>query len=99
MLEEKDFKKINKQIGEALEAVVLPALDEIKIEIDKMKSEMVSKSYLDDKLADLEDLVVVRQRKEDKKLNLLIDFLRKKNILRENEIEALKEFQIFPSMS
>ena len=92
MLEEQDFKKIREEIGEALEAVVLPILDE-------MKAEMVTKSYLDDKLADLEGSTIVRQRKEDKKVNLLIEFLQKKNILQEDEIKMLKDFQIFPDLS
>lgn len=89
---------IKEEIGEALEAVVLPVLHGMKTDIHGMKAEMVTKSYLDDKLADLEGSVVVRQRKEDKKLNLLIDFLRQKNILEEKEIKMLKDFQVFPSL-
>ncbi len=92
MLEEQDFKKIREEFGQAFESIVLPVLD-------KMNMEMVTKSYLDDKLADLEGSVIVRQKKEDKKLNLLIEFLQKKKILEESEIKMLKEFKIFPEMN
>jgi len=113
MLEEQDFKKIREEIGEALETVVLPVLNEMKTEMGEMKAEiggmktemgemkaeMVTKSYLDDKFADLEGSVIVRQRKEDKKINLLIEFLQKKKILEEDEIKMLKDFQIFSDLS
>ena len=36
---------------------------------DRIEAVMVTKSYLDDKLADLEGATVVRQRKQDDKVN------------------------------
>ena len=65
---------------------------------DAVEAAMVTKSYLDDKLADLEGSVIVRQRKEDKKMNLLVEFLQKKNILEKEEVKALKEIQVFPNI-
>src|SRR3989338_3397918 len=59
----------------------------------RIEAEMVTKSYLDDKLADLEGTVIVRQRKEDHKVNLLIEFLKKKKILGKTELKMLKEIQ------
>lgn len=72
-------------------------LENLKNEVMAIKSEMVTKSYLDDKLADLEGSVIVRQRKEDRKVNLLIDFLKKKKILGKQEVKMLQEFQVFPA--
>ncbi|MEK7580580.1 MAG: hypothetical protein AAB465_03165, partial [Patescibacteria group bacterium] len=63
---------------------------------DAVEVSMVTKSYLDDKLADLEGSVIVRQRKEDKKMNLLVEFLQKKKILEKEEVKALKEIRVFP---
>lgn len=72
--------------------------DKLDKEVTKIRATMVTKSYLDDKLADLEGSVIIRQRKQDKKVELLIEFLKKKNILDNEEINMLKEFQIFPSL-
>ena len=64
-----------------------------------VETSMVTKSYLDEKMADLEGIVVIRQRKEDQKVNLLIDFLRKKKLLNKQEIKMLQDFQVFPTAS
>lgn len=70
--------------------------DEFNNEIGKIKSEMVTKSYLDDKLADLEGNLVVKLRKEDGKVNRLIDILRSKSMLTDDEVAQFKDFQVFP---
>ena len=72
-------------------------LDGVENRLDGVENNMVTKSYLDDKLSDLEGSVIVRQRKQDKKVELLIEFLKNKNILKKEEIKMLKEFQIFPN--
>lgn len=69
---------------------------EINKEMDEIKTDMVTKSFLEDKLADLEGNVILRQRKEDKKVNLIINFLEKRKILNPSEIRALREIKVFP---
>jgi predicted nuclease with TOPRIM domain len=54
------------------------------------------KAFLTDKLADLEGSVIVRQKKEDEKGNLLIKILHKQAILRDEEIKSLEQIQVFP---
>ncbi len=76
MLTPQDIKNIGVEVGKVIEHNVTPALAEmhqeigtikgeissIKTELGSIKSQMVTKSYLDDKLAELEGTTVVRQR-------------------------------------
>lgn len=71
-------------------------LEGVKSEIKEIKAEMVTKTFLEDKLADLEGNVILRQRKEDKKVNLIIDLLKKKKIFGPSELKTLSEIKIFP---
>ncbi|MFH1172960.1 MAG: hypothetical protein V1692_00335, partial [bacterium] len=71
-------------------------VDGLKDEVGKIRNEMVTKSYLDDKLADLEGGLVSKLRKEDGKVDHLIGLLKNKSILSVQETEQLKEYQIFP---
>ena len=98
--------KIGEEVGKVIEQNIIPVLDAmnkeiagIKEEITGIKAVMVTKSYLDDKMADLEGSVITRQKKEDKRFNLLVEFLQKKQILGETEIKMLRDFQIFPEMN
>jgi len=98
--------KLREEFAGVIEQNITPILDVMNKEITGIKEEiigikavMVTKSYLDDKLADLDGSVITRQKKEDKKLNLLIEFLQKKQILGETEIKMLRDFQIFPEMN
>lgn len=84
------------KIGEVIENNVLPALEEM---IDNKLINLPDKAYLTDKLADLEGVVAVRQKKEDKKVNLLIEFLKDKKILLDTEVSMLHEIQVFPNIS
>lgn len=103
MLTQDDLRNIGVELGKVIEQNVTPGLDSLhnrldKVDnrLDKIESQMVTKSYLDDKLADLEGTVVVRQRKEDQKVNLLIDLLRRKSVLEKADVDQLQEFQVFP---
>lgn len=96
MLNPEDIKQIGNEVGQVIEHNLLPTLEEMQREIAGIKRDMVTKWYLDDKLADLEGSVIIRQRKEDKKVNLLIELLREKSILVDSEVKQLHEFQVFP---
>ena len=78
MLEDKDIQKIGEELGKVIEQNINPQFDEIRERIDALelnvttiKSEMVTKSYLDDKLANLEGGLIGKLRKEDAKMNRL----------------------------
>src|SRR3989338_3933897 len=57
----------------------------IKSRLDKVEALMVTKDYLDDKLADLKGDIIVELRHEDKKVVALIEVLRNKNIISMDE--------------
>jgi len=59
---------------------------------------MVTKSYLDDKLADLEGGVISKLRKEDEKVNRIISLLKKHKVVPSAELEDLDNLQIFPKI-
>ena len=101
MLDSDDIKKIGVEVGKVIEHNITPAIDGLRQHVDarlgKVESQMVTKSYLDDKMAELEGGVIVRQRKEDKKVNLLIELLQSKSVLAETDVKQLKEIQVFPT--
>lgn len=106
MLEEKDLQKIGEELGKVIEQNVTPALDhldqrvgKLEHEVGQMRAEMVTKSYLDDKLAELEGGLIAKLRKEDTKLNHLVDMLKQKKVLTEQDAKQLAEIQVFPRAS
>ncbi len=104
MLTSDDLKNIGVEVGKVIEQNILPVLGGVqqdvatlKTDVAYLKSQMVTKSYLDDKLAELEGSVIVRQRKEDHKVNLLVELLRRKSILQDDDVRQLQEIQVFPA--
>lgn len=68
----------------------------MKSEIGSMKSEMVTKSYLDDKMADLRGDLVVLVRKEDDKVVTLVDMLHDNETLTDKEANRILKMEPFP---
>lgn len=67
--------------------------------LTRVEATMVTKSYLDDKLADLKGDLIEKMRKQESKINTLIDLLAKRSILKKEDVALFrKEFQIFPSL-
>lgn len=109
MLDTQDIKQLGDLIEERVRPIVKTEVNAGKSEIIEAVGEMIEqnvlpainnlpdKAYLDDKIADLEGTTVVRQRKEDQKVNLLIEFLQKKQVLGEQEVRQLREFHVFPA--
>ena len=96
-MDKNDLKQIREEFGSVIEDNLMPMFDELKSEIGEIKSQMVTKVYLDDKLADLEGVTVVRQRKEDQKVNLLIEMLKEKGTLTDEQTNQLKGIKVFPA--
>jgi len=61
----------------------------IEKEITAIKATMVTKDYLDDKLSDLKGDLVVLMRKEDAKLCGLVDLLKNKKVISEEEAKNI----------
>jgi hypothetical protein len=65
---------------------------------DKIEAVMVTKDYLDEKLADLREDMVVLTRKEDMKLLTLIKILKEKNLISSDEEKRLLKMEPFPQL-
>ncbi|OGE80986.1 MAG: hypothetical protein A3H72_00920 [Candidatus Doudnabacteria bacterium RIFCSPLOWO2_02_FULL_48_8] len=107
-MEEKDLKQIGdlfdgrfeKALPKAFNAAFTqvwehnlePALQAIH---DKLE-QLPTKSYLDDKIANLQGDLTTKLRKEDEKVNRLADILRQKNLISDNDIQELGNLVVFP---
>ena len=71
------------------------AVDKRLEKIEQRIIQLPTKEYLDDKLADLRGDIILLLRREDKRLQILIDKLREKNILQDKDIKELETTKIF----
>lgn len=97
-------KEIFETTKEILEAVNVfstandKSLEEIKSRLGKVESNMVTKDHLDEKLGDLRGDLVILTRKEDKKVKRLVDILRKRNIISDNEVKEVLSMEPFAQL-
>ena len=70
--------------------------DGVESRLDKVESTMVTKDYLDDKLADLRGDLVVLMRKEDKKVMALIDILKERKLITDDDVKKIMAMEPFP---
>ncbi|MCX6745491.1 MAG: hypothetical protein NTX00_00560 [Candidatus Parcubacteria bacterium] len=70
----------------------------VETRLNRIESQMVTKSYLDDKLADLEGGVISKLRKEDEKVNRIISLLKKHKVVPQADLDDLDNLQIFPKI-
>ena len=68
-------------------------------EVGKIKAEMVTKDYLDGKLADLRGDLVVLTRKEDGKVKELVKILESKKVLSKSEVKKILAMEPFPQLA
>ena len=74
-------------------------LDKVENDLKIVKSTMVTKDYLDEKLGDLRGDLSVLIRKEDNKVKELVNILVKKKVLNENDQEKLFKMEPFAQTS
>lgn len=72
-------------------------IDLLDIKLNKTKLDLID--AMDEKNAALRGDIVVLMRGEDKKVIALIEILKKKNLLNENEAQALLALPPFPQIS
>lgn len=68
-------------------------LDGIEPTLAYVKSQMVTKEYLDDKLADLRGDIIVMLRKEDNRLTSLVGILHGKKVISDDDVQSLTKLQ------
>src|SRR3989338_4051390 len=103
-MDEKDLKQIKElfkqefkvgfkdNLTEFWEGNLEPAFSAVNDEI----AQLPTKSFLTDKLANLQGDLTTKLRKEDEKLNRLADILRQKNIISDRDIQELGNLVVFP---
>ncbi|MFC1788001.1 hypothetical protein ACFLZY_02170 [Patescibacteria group bacterium] len=69
-------------------------LDKTKGEINRLEQKIIDK--MDEKFADLEGTVIARQRKQDNKVNKILELIERHDLAPSNEIQAIREINIFP---
>ena len=84
---DKRFEKIDKRF------------EKIETDVKIIKSTMVTKDYLDEKLSDLRGDLTVLIRKEDNKVKELVNILVKKKVMSEKEKEKLFKMEPFAQVS
>lgn len=73
--------------------------DKIDGDIKSIKSTMVTKEYMDDKLADFRGDLTVIMRKENTKVKALVDLLVERRVLRDEDRKRLFSMEPFPELS
>ena len=66
--------------------------------IDGLKTTMVTKDYLDEKMADLRGDLAILIRKEDTKLKALINILSKRKVISSSDQEKIYSMEPFPEL-
>ncbi len=112
MIEANDLKLIGQEVAKVIEDNVNPQIDglrkqmdgihnqmkEMRTDITKIQATMVTKDYLDEKLGDLRGDMVVLMRKEDSKLRSLVNILRSKNMLNDDDVKQLFTMEPFAQL-
>lgn len=71
---------------------------EIRSEIIEIKSVMVTKDFLEEKLTDMKGDIIVLMRKEDTKLKTLVEILLAHKIISEEEKRRILSLEPFPQL-
>ncbi|MFA4954569.1 MAG: hypothetical protein WC641_04610 [Patescibacteria group bacterium] len=92
------FDRIESEIGGMKSEIggMKTEIGSMKSDIVSIKATMVTKSYLDDKLADLKGDMVSMLRKEDQKVNRLVCVMAGKGSLTSTETRDVLSFRPFP---
>ena len=72
--------------------------DNLEGRVGKIEATMVTKDYLDDKLADLRGDLVVLMRKEDTKVVKLIEILKRRKVITEIEEKEILSMEPFAKL-
>jgi len=97
VLVKKEFEQIDQrfeQIDQRFEQID-QRFEQIDQRFNRIESTMVTKDYLDEKLSDLRGDLVVLIRKEDHKVVKLVEILKEKNILKEDDVNEILKLEPF----
>ena len=88
-------------VGEVFEQNFMPAMEmmvdeKLEAGLAPIKAAMVTKSYLDDKLADLKGDLIGHDRKLERKTDMLVGALVEHRALTASDVERLEASRVFP---
>lgn len=90
------FDKIEATMATKVDLVAaVQRIDKIEVKVNHIETQMVTKSYLDEKLYDLKGDLIVIARKEDRKVNSVVNLLRQKNIFSAQEAAEVLSAAVF----
>jgi len=70
-----------------------------KADLRRIEALMVTKGYLDEKIADLKGDLIVKLRKTNEKLDFIVSLLRAHAVFSDDDLKRIRtEFQIFPQL-
>lgn len=68
--------------------------------LDTKVNTLPTKSYLDEKMADLKGGVIEKLRKEDAKVEFIVGLMQSRKIFTDSDVEIIKrEFEVFPQLN
>ena len=94
----KEFEDLTEIIKSGVDEVDKRA-GRMEADLEHVKNQMVTKDYLDEKLAENYGNLVVLMRKEDVKLLRLVELLKKKAVISDDEVKELLALEPFPKLA
>ncbi len=73
--------------------------ERMETRLTKIEATMVTKDYLDDKLADLRGDLVVLMRKEDRKVAALVEVLLTRKVISNEDAKTILAMELFPQIA
>lgn len=70
-------------------------IDGLDKRVTKIETTMVTKDFLEEKLADFRGDMVVLTRREDKKVMALVDILKEKKIISDEDVKKIQTMEPF----
>lgn len=74
-------------------------VEKLEKRMTRVETLMVTKDYLDEKMADLRGDLVVMMRKEDTKVKSLVDILHKKKVITDGEVTKILRMEPFAQIA
>jgi hypothetical protein len=91
------FKKQDNKFDD-LVIIIKDSFENQDKKIEGLKTTMVTKDYLDEKMADLRGDLAILIRKEDTKLKALINILSKRKVISPSDQEKIYSMEPFPEL-
>jgi len=97
---DQQHESLKSEIGDIKSEIggIKSEIGDIKKEVGSIKALMVTKDYLDEKLADLRGDLVVLMRKEDTKVVKLIEILKRRKVITEIEEKEILSMEPFAKL-